>query len=84
MEQPNFTPLPLTKPTATMTFGEMLHALTYADATATKLEWGTNDTFVRVAEGYLKIYVDGVYKNWIVSMGDLLGTEWVLMPQEVK
>lgn len=44
----------------------------------TKLEWDNPDDFGMLRGSWLMLYKGGKWHTWIVSEGDLLGTDWVI------
>lgn len=50
----------------------------------TKLEWHDRDTYGLLKDGLLSLHRGGepedMYHAWIVSDGDLLGMDWVILP----
>lgn len=47
----------------------------------TKLEWATSEVFLQLKDGFLKIYRDSKYYDLIVSEGDMIGTDWVVVEE---
>lgn len=47
----------------------------------TRLEWGTNNSYGLLKDGRLMIYVEGKLHQWLVSDGDMLATDWVVLPE---
>lgn len=46
----------------------------------TKLEWNDTNAYASLLHGYLKLRKgDGTLHNWIVSDGDMLGEDWVVV-----
>lgn len=49
----------------------------------TKLEWGNNAYYGVLKDGYLMLHkADDKFYTWIISDGDLLGQDWVVLPEE--
>jgi hypothetical protein len=46
----------------------------------TKTEWGDNEYYGCLHEGRLKLHKpDGIFYPWILSEGDLVGTDWLVL-----
>ena len=79
-------PTPAKTPTESkpgnMTFPEAMSAV-LAGAKVTKLEWG-NDKIYLFLDGTLNIMKeDGTVNTLIVSDGDMLGTDWVVVDHSI-
>ena len=48
--------------------------------TITRLSWDSNDEYCLVKNGILSIFTRGALHSWLVSDGDMQGTDWVVMP----
>jgi len=47
---------------------------------ATKQEWGNVDIYGVLKDGFLMLHkADGKFYQWIISDGDLQGTDWVIV-----
>ena len=62
----------------TSTFFVALAAIT-SGAKATKLEWGDKSIYVLLRNSRLQIHRDGNFFDLIVTEGDLIGRDWVLL-----
>lgn len=71
-----------TRPASTMEFPGAMRAVAN-NLRVTRLEW-PNGYFVLLHEGFVKIYTpeDGKYHQLLVSEGDLIATDWVLVDQK--
>jgi len=45
----------------------------------TRLEWGDPSAYGMLRGGMLQIHRDGEWFNWLVSDGDMLGQDWVVL-----
>jgi len=46
----------------------------------TKLEWNDENIYGFLKDGLLKLhFADGTIKDWIISEGDMLGEDWVIV-----
>ena len=45
----------------------------------TKLDWENRATYVTLRGGFLSIHQDGKWSRLLVSDGDLLGEDWVMV-----
>lgn len=45
----------------------------------TKEEWGNPDDYGILKDGFLMLHRDGKWFRWLVSDGDLTGTDWIIM-----
>lgn len=65
----------------------VVSALTFFDALKevaegkriTKLEWADKNTYGILTDGHLKIMLNDGLKDWIISDGDLNGTDWIIL-----
>lgn len=48
----------------------------------TKLEWKNNGIYGKLVDNKLYIHIDNEFKQWIISDGDLLGTDWVVLSEQ--
>lgn len=51
-----------------------------AGHTITRLSWDSNDEYCLVKNGILSIFTKGALHSWLVSDGDMQGTDWVVLP----
>lgn len=61
-----------------MTFSEAMDEVINGKV-ITKIEWKNRDIFCLLKSGILQIHIDGQFKNWIISDGDMLGTDWIVL-----
>lgn len=48
----------------------------------TKEEWGNEEYFGQLKDGFLMLHKpDGKFYQWIISEGDLIGTNWHIVPE---
>ncbi len=51
----------------------------------TRLEWGTNDEYGIMRDGWLMIFRNGKeglkFYQWIVSQADMEAIDWILLPE---
>ena len=45
----------------------------------TRLEWNNKDYGV-LRNGILTLYINGEFHSWIISEGDLLAIDWMVVP----
>lgn len=45
----------------------------------TRVEWGNEDNYGFLDVNTLRIMLDGTKHSWIVSEGDLIGTDWIVL-----
>lgn len=45
----------------------------------TRIEWGDSQIYGVLEGEYLKIFIDGELKNWILSEGDINATDWIVI-----
>jgi len=62
-----------------ITFYEALEAMFRAEQKFTRLEWKDKNTYGFVKDSVLKIHRDSKDCDWILSEGDVLGTDWVVI-----
>lgn len=48
----------------------------------TRLDWNTNDSYGLLKDGFLMIYLEGKFFQWILSDGDMFANDWVLLPEQ--
>lgn len=77
----NSSPVPRFKSALakTMTFGEALIEATRGRR-ITRLEWSSNEEYGFIDGGSLMIFTKGSPHTWSVSDGDILATDWCLLP----
>lgn len=46
----------------------------------TRLEWGSNDEYGFMNQDQLSIHTKGKDHLWIVSKGDMINSDWVILP----
>ena len=51
-----------------------------AGHTITRLSWDSNEEYCLVKNGILSIFTKGALHSWLVSDGDMQGTDWVVLP----
>lgn len=65
--------------TKTVVFGEALLETTRGRK-ITRLEWSSNDEYGFLDNGQLMIHTKGSTHVWLVTDGDILATDWYLLP----
>lgn len=77
----NASPVPklATSRDKTMLFGEALIEVTRGRK-ITRIDWSSNDEYGFLEKGQLMICTKGATHIWAVSDGDILATDWVLLP----
>ena len=68
-------------PQRTLTFSQAIDAVSYQDATITKLEWGDESAYGRLRDGFLMLRRDGKWFRWTLNDGDLSGTDWIVLAE---
>lgn len=71
------SPLPL-RTITTLTFPEAMQAIIDSKRIS-KLEWENKEHLAELREGFLMIRLDDGWHTWVVSDGDMLGTDWVII-----
>jgi len=61
-----------------LTFDEAMKAIINGER-ITKLEWHNPNQYGQMREGWLMIRRGGVWYQWLVNDGDLLGTDWMVV-----
>ncbi len=61
-----------------MTFPQAVEAMTNGKV-VTKLEWESENDFCLLKGEKLQIHTRGSFHDWIISLGDLTGTDWVIL-----
>jgi len=70
-------------PQKTLNFFDALAAVS-SGTKITKLEWNNRDIYILLRNSHLQIHkTDGVFYDLIVTDGDLLGLDWVLIDPPV-
>ncbi len=65
---------------ATMDFPAAIQAVIDGNK-ITRLEWDDPQYFGTLLDGRLRLHKpDGLFYDWIISYGDLTGTDWVITP----
>ncbi len=50
------------------------------DKKITRVEWGDKKYFGELKDGILQLHKpDGKYYPWIISEGDMMGTDWIIL-----
>lgn len=83
MENPATSPLPRKGSARKMTFYEAIREA-LSGRRITKMEWDTNEVYCMLRDGFLKIYRDGKISNWIIAQEDVMGDDWVLLPEPIN
>ena len=76
---PSASPLPQTNQQVLLSFGEAMDALAKGEK-ITRLEWKNSDYGI-LNDGWLMISRNDVFHKWLVSDGDILATDWVIIPE---
>ncbi len=66
-----------------MTFPEAM-AKIIAGYKVTRLEWGSNDEYGIRKDAILQIHTKGKFHQWVISDGDLLSNDWIVVKEENK
>lgn len=61
-----------------MTFSQALHAV-LAHKKVTRLDWNNPQEYLLMQDNFLRIHKEGLIHNLIVSEGDMLGIDWVIV-----
>lgn len=70
---------PILKARKEVDFPEAMRAV-IAGNKVSKLEWGDDEVYGLLKDGFLKLHKgDGSFHQWIISDGDLLGLDWVII-----
>lgn len=65
--------------TKSMSFSEAL-PMTIKGRKITRIEWSSNEEYGFLEKGQLMICTKGSTHIWAISDGDILATDWVLLP----
>lgn len=74
----NVSPLPPSKKVKTMRFVDALE-MVIDGKKITRLEWSDESEYGFMMNSILSIHRGGKVHNWIVSEGDLLAVDWVVI-----
>ena len=50
----------------------------------TKLEWNDENVYGILKDGFLMIYRNGRFNQWVISDGDLLGGDWIVLETKAR
>lgn len=79
MSETTASPLPTKKPEERVNFFTALEAVVNGKH-ITKVEWENTDIYGFLDVDILKLHKeDGKNYNWIVSEGDLIGSDWIVL-----
>jgi len=80
MSKESTSPLPKPKKAEKlMTFPEAMKAV-IAKKRIGRIEWGKgNEEYGVLKDNFLMIYRNGAFHTWIVSEGDMLAIDWVVL-----
>lgn len=79
--QKKTSPVPHKGTAITMTFADAI-AQILDSKRITRLEWNTNDEWGFLGkDGFLSIHKDGIDHHWLVSDGDMLASDWCVLPE---
>jgi len=71
--------VPHVVPVEMLTFPGALAAIIAGEhVTVTRLEWDDRETYIYMGETKLRIHTGGADHDLLVSVGDMLGTDWVI------
>lgn len=45
----------------------------------TRISWDNTDSYGLLKDGFLEIYLDSKFHQWLVNDGDLLGEDWIVI-----
>lgn len=83
MDEQTTSPLPKAKVVQkpeSMTFPEAIEQVIKGKRIA-RIDWPSNEDFGLLKDGFLMIHNERGYHQWIVSDGDLLEDDWVVLPE---
>ena len=72
-----------TPTTKNLTFFQALEAVTLG-ARITKIEWQDETCYGLLRAGRLALHKSDGFHDWIISDGDLQGTDWIVLPEAVS
>lgn len=75
-------PAPLKKPVE-MDFCEALKQ-TLDGKKITRIAWDTNTIFGQMLNDRLNIFINGEFHSWTLVSGDIVATDWVVLPEQTK
>lgn len=76
------SPVPTRKNNVKMlTFGQAMEEVAKGRR-VTRIEWNSNQEYGFLTAGRLHIFTQGKPNQWLISDGDLLATDWVVLPEQ--
>lgn len=72
------SPVPKKRTEKYLTFFEALKS-TLAGKMMRRRDWKDDNEFGLIQDGYLRIFRNGKYHNWILTDGDLLANDWEII-----
>lgn len=78
MENVNMSPVPQSKEVKPLTFPQAMAAVIDGHR-VTRAEWGDDDSYGQLSEGFLMICMAGKCYRWQVSDGDMLNNDWIIV-----
>lgn len=73
------SPVPVKKDSKAMTFPEAMQAI-IGGSRVTRQEWGSNAEYGFIKDEKLSIHTKGKDHSWIVSSGDMMNSDWIVLP----
>ena len=70
-------------PTANMDFPNAIRRVIEGKK-ITKLEWDNENIYGVLKDGFLMIYRNGKFNQWVISEGDLMGADWVILETKTR
>jgi len=65
------------KPDNKLNFLEAM-AMIVDGLTVSRKEWNQEKEYCLVQDGYLRIFKEGEFHNWIISDGDITAKDWII------
>lgn len=75
---PSPTPNKKEKEPVLLTFPQALNAV-IEEKMITRIDWDNKEIYGGLKDGFLKIKIDGEWHEWMVSDGDLIAIDWIVL-----
>lgn len=72
----------INKKQITMSFSEAMDQVAKGQR-VTRIEWGNNDEYGLLKDGWLQIHTKEQFFQWMVSDGDMLATDWIVLKEDL-
>jgi hypothetical protein len=75
------SPVPKKKTVGGFDFPEAMKQI-IAGKKVTRLDWGGNGDYCLFKDNWLMIFTKGQFHRWLVNDGDLMGQDWITLPED--